>query len=247
MNKKFTIFLVIAIAIIIGIGGYLYFSSKNKNSEEPSYETSRTSTNENSQSNTSSNNATSNDTTSSNTASNNTTNQNTSENITSPEALEPETKTEVKETEIASFTTKIYSKNDSDRQNNLTVSCSTLNDTIVENGSTFSFCGTLGKTSDNKGYEKATVFKDGKEVEAMGGGICQVSSTLYNAIKKVPNIDIVERHNHSGEVYYVPEGQDAAVAYGTYDFKFTNNSGNSLKIKAKNTKNNVTIKILKLE
>ena len=184
MNKKFTIFLVIAIAIIIGIGGYLYFSSKNKNSEEPSYETSRTSTNENSQSNTSSNNATSNDTTSSNTASNNTTNQNTSENITSPEALEPETKTEVKETEIASFTTKIYSKNDSDRQNNLTVSCSTLNDTIVENGSTFSFCGTLGKTSDNKGYEKATVFKDGKIYELWAVVFAKLVALYIMLLKK---------------------------------------------------------------
>ena len=151
-----------------------------------------------------------------------------------------------KETEIASFTTKIYSK-DKGRQKNLTLACSALNDTTVENGKTFSFSRTVGKATSSKGYKKADVFKNGDVIEALGGGLCQVSTTLYNAILKVPNTKVTERHSHSNKVPYIKSGKDAAVSYGTYDFKFVNNTGSPLKIKASNTPNNVTIKILKLE
>lgn len=71
------------------------------------------------------------------------------------------------ETEIASFTTKIYTK-DSDRQNNISITCSSLNDTTIENGQTFSFCNTVGKATSSKGYKKADVFKDGEKIEALG-------------------------------------------------------------------------------
>ena len=151
-----------------------------------------------------------------------------------------------KETEIASFTTKIYSK-DKGRQKNLTLACSALNDTTVENGKTFSFSRTVGKATSSKGYKKADVFKNGDVIEALGGGLCQVSTTLYNAVLKVPNAKVTERHSHSNKVPYIKSGKDAAVSYGTYDFKFVNNTGSPLKIKASNTPNNVTIKILKLE
>ena len=71
------------------------------------------------------------------------------------------------ETEIASFTTKIYTK-DSDRQNNISITCSSLNDTTIENGKTFSFCNTVGKATSSKGYKKADVFQDGEKIEALG-------------------------------------------------------------------------------
>ena len=71
------------------------------------------------------------------------------------------------ETEIASFTTKIYTK-DSDRQNNISITCSSLNDTTIENGQTFSFCNTVGKATSSKGYKKADVFQDGEKIEALG-------------------------------------------------------------------------------
>lgn len=71
------------------------------------------------------------------------------------------------ETEIASFTTKIYTK-DSDRQNNISITCSRLNDTTLENGQTFSFCNTVGKATSSKGYKKADVFQDGEKIEALG-------------------------------------------------------------------------------
>lgn len=114
---------------------------------------------------------------------------------------------------ISTFSTKIYTK-DSERQNNIALTCNTLNNTIVKNGSTFSFCDTLGPSTTSQGYKKADVFdKNGNIQKGLGGGKCQVSSTLYNAVLKVPNLVVTERHKHSNKVPYVSEGKDAAVAY----------------------------------
>ena len=116
------------------------------------------------------------------------------------------------ETQISEFTTKIYTK-ESDRQNNISITCSTLNDTFVNPGDTFSFCNTVGKATTAKGYEKADVFKDGEKIQALGGGNCQVSTTLYNAVLKVPDLNVTERHEHSNTVPYISQGMDAAVSY----------------------------------
>ena len=80
----------------------------------------------------------------------------------------------------------------------------------------------------------------------MADGNCQVSSTLYNAILELPSLTIIERHEHSKEVYYVPIGKDAAVAYGSIDFKFRNDYEYDIKIYASNTPNSVNIKIAKI-
>lgn len=80
----------------------------------------------------------------------------------------------------------------------------------------------------------------------MEGGNCQISSTLYNAILNLPNIEIVEKHEHSKKVYYVEEGKDAAVAYGSIDFKFKNNYDYDIKIYATPTTNDISIRIVKL-
>lgn len=80
-----------------------------------------------------------------------------------------------------------------------------------------------------------------------GGGNCQVSSTLYNAVLEVPSLEVTERHEHSNDVPYVKDGKDAAVAYGSYDFKFVNNTGNDIKIKASTDNSNVTITINSLK
>lgn len=154
--------------------------------------------------------------------------------------------TTITEKEISTFTTKIYTK-ESERQKNISVACSALNDTTIKDGETFSFCNTLGKTSSSKGYKKADVFVDGEVEHALGGGICQVSTTLYNAVRTVSKLDVTERHSHSNDVPYIEKGKDAAVAYGSYDFKFINNTGNTIKIKADNTKNKVTIKLYELK
>lgn len=101
------------------------------------------------------------------------------------------------EEEIASFSTTIYIK-DENRQNNLTLACSQLNGTVVKSGETFSFCNTLGPAKPEDGYQKADTFDtDGDIFQEYGGGKCQISSTLYNAVLNIPDIEIIERHPHS--------------------------------------------------
>ncbi len=151
------------------------------------------------------------------------------------------------ETELSSFSTKIYTPNDSGRQNNITLSCSKVNGTIVKSGETFSFCDTVGKATPEAGYQKADIFdKDGNTIKGYGGGNCQISSTLYNAVLEISSLTVLERHEHSKEVYYVPLGKDAAVAYGSIDFKFRNDSDNDIKIYCSNTTNSVDVRIVEL-
>lgn len=153
---------------------------------------------------------------------------------------------ELKEEEIATFSTKIVTK-DASRQKNIDITCSTLNNTIVENGQTFSFCDTVGQATTDKGYEKAEIFDaNGNVKQGLGGGNCQVSTTLYNAVLSVPSLNVTERHAHSNKVPYIETGKDAAVAFGSYDLKFINNSGNSIKITATSTDADITIKLFKL-
>ena len=244
MNKKSIFGLIIFLAFVTGIGIYLYSSnnsSKKINSQNSTYNASKISSNYNQNETNSTNNIT-------NTAKKAESKTSQNQTTETPKKKNQTKKSEHKtvEKEIAKYTSKIRTK-DSDRTNNISIACSTLNNTIVENGETFSFCKTLGKATKSKGYEKASVFKNGEEIEALGGGKCQVSSTLYNAVLKTKNLKVVERHPHSGDVYYVPQGKDAAVSYGSYDFKFKNNTGNQIKIKASSTKTSVTIKLLKLE
>lgn len=217
MRKWYILLSIIIILAGIGFGIY-WFNSNNQNYSNNNYNASRTTVDDDT------------NTFIENNFIDNTINQN----------------KQYSEKEIASYSTKIYTK-ESDRQNNISVACSTLNGTTVKDGDTFSFTKTVGKTSTSKGYEKADVFVDGEVEHALGGGICQVSTTLYNAVRTVSKLDVTERHSHSNEVPYIAEGKDAAVAYGSYDFKFVNNTGNTIKIEAKNTKNKVTIKLYELK
>ena len=150
-----------------------------------------------------------------------------------------------KETEIANFTTKIYNK-DEERQNNISITCRTLSTKEVQPGETFSFCDTVGKATYEKGYQEADIYVNGKKEQGLGGGNCQVSTTLYNAVLKVPELQVIERHQHSGDVPYIQKGKDAAVAYGNYDFKFKNNTNDVIKIVMENTANNITAKLIKI-
>ena len=86
----------------------------------------------------------------------------------------------------------------------------------------------------------------GNKIQTLGGGNCQVSSTLYNAVLKVPDLKVTERHPHSKRVYYVPVDKDAAVAHGSVDFKFKNNTGVPIKIYANADLKGVTIRLVKL-
>ena len=151
-----------------------------------------------------------------------------------------------KETEIATFSTKIHNK-DPKRQNNISITCNNLSSTEIKSGETFSFCDIVGKATVEKGYQEADIFVNGEKKQGLGGGNCQVSTTLYNAVLQVPELEVLERHQHSAHVPYIKDGQDAAVSYGAYDFKFKNNTANTIKIVMENTENDITAKILKIE
>ena len=135
----------------------------------------------------------------------------------------------ISEEEIATFSTKLSGSSEG-RLTNIRISCEKLNGTVVSNGDTFSFCETVGPSTSEEGYKEAPIIVNGEKVQGLGGGNCQISSTLYNAVLSVPNLTVIERHEHGKEVHYVPKGKDAAVSYGSVDFKFKNETGNDIKL-----------------
>lgn len=220
LKSKLWFVLIALFFIIAGVG--IFFISRN-NSRPNDYTASKSSTNNEITNSTTNNN--------SNNSNNNENIQNNIQNI---------------EEEISTFSTKIYNL-EYERQNNITITCNTLNDTIVSNGDTFSFCNTVGKATSERGYLEADIFdKNGKKIKGIGGGNCQVSTTLYNAILQVPQLVVTERHEHSNKVPYIQNGKDAAVAYDSYDLKFVNNYGYDIKIKAENFTNSIKITLYKV-
>mgnify|MGYP003290414018 CR=1 FL=1 len=152
---------------------------------------------------------------------------------------------EKKEEIIATFSTSIYDK-DENRVSNITLANSKLNGTIVKNGEEFSFNNTIGPMNEEQGFKKALGFDSkGKKIQISGGGLCQISSTLYNAAL-IANLNVTERHPHSRRVYYVPQDKDATIVYGSLDFKFINNSGSDIKIQSTNDSSTVTVNLIKM-
>lgn len=107
------------------------------------------------------------------------------------------------------------------RVRNLELCAAVLNGVKVKPGAEFSFNGTVGERTSEKGYEKAKVLIEGKSEYAVGGGVCQISSTLFNAAEAA-GMEILERHDHTNDVHYIEIGRDAAVAFGAQDFRFRN-------------------------
>lgn len=121
---------------------------------------------------------------------------------------------------LATFSTR-YDVSDKDRTTNLELACNKINGTVVLSGDTFSYNKVVGARTAGAGYKNAKIYEAGKVVDGIGGGICQISSTLYNAVLNA-NLEIVERKNHQFVTSYVEPGMDATVVYGLTDFKFKN-------------------------
>ena len=149
------------------------------------------------------------------------------------------------EKEISTYSTTIKDKAEG-RLTNINITCSTLNNTIIHSGETFSFNEVVGKPTTARGYQEATIIIDHKTEKGIGGGNCQVSSTLYNAVLAVPSLIVTERHEHGKDVTYVPEGKDAAVSYCSLDLKFRNDSGSDIRIEATTNNETITIKLVEL-
>lgn len=240
-NKK-GIYITIAIILTLLFAGGLYLYYSNINNDNTNYESSKVSSNNQVNGNFKNSNTSQNSTNNEENATNNNTTVENSVNQTNITS----NITNYKEEELSEFTTTIYS-NDAARQNNINITCNTLNGFIVKNGETFSFCNTVGQATSAKGYMEADIFDhDGHKKKGYGGGNCQVSSTLYNAILAVPTLKVTERHEHSNKVPYVAKGKDAAVAYGSYDLKFVNNSGNDIKIMLTTDGNYVVARLIAL-
>ena len=133
--------------------------------------------------------------------------------------------------------------NDSNRNTNLRQACKALNGTLVRPGETFSYNATLGERTEKKGYKAAGAYSGGKTVQTIGGGICQVSSTLYYACLKA-DLEIVERTAHGYTVSYMPLGMDATVSWGSLDYKFRNNTDYPIRIEAWVADGQVHVKLI---
>jgi vancomycin resistance protein YoaR len=134
--------------------------------------------------------------------------------------------------EIAGFRTSLAGHDAHGRVQNIKLANQKINQHILMPGETFSFNQMLGDSNDPKGgWQLATVIVGKSFVDGYGGGICQVSTTLYNAVKQT-SMKIDERHTHSLPVGYVPPGMDATVSYPELDFRFTNTYKHPIRLQA---------------
>ncbi len=131
---------------------------------------------------------------------------------------------------VSSFSTK-YDASNVNRSTNLKIAAGKINGKVLMPGEEFSYNKVVGKRTVEEGYRDAKIFADGGVVDGLAGGICQISSTLYNAVL-LANLEITERKNHTYTTSYVPAGRDATVVYGAKDFKFKNSRNYPIKIEA---------------
>lgn len=129
---------------------------------------------------------------------------------------------------LAKFSTN-YNARDTDRTTNLRLAAEKINGTVLMPGETFSYNTVVGERTIAAGYKEAAMYQNGEVVDGLGGGICQISTTLYNAVL-YSNLEIVERRNHQFVPSYASAGRDATVVYGSIDFKFKNTRNYPVKI-----------------
>lgn len=228
-NKSESIVIVVFVLIIVIILGILAYNAFSSTNNLQSNNLSLEDTNKNS---------------SSTTSTPNTNSGSQGSNVT-PAPTIPEVVKPPVETKIAEFSSNIYDK-DENRVHNISLAISKINDVVVKKDETFSFNHTVGPMGLDQGFKEAIGFDtNGEKIKMPGGGMCQISSTIYNAAL-IANLEIVERHPHSRRVYYVPKDKDATIYYDTLDFKFKNNTGDDIKILATNTNSNVTIILNKI-
>ncbi|MGG0719325.1 VanW family protein [Robertmurraya massiliosenegalensis] len=132
---------------------------------------------------------------------------------------------------IGQYITYFNSRNEA-RSNNIALAVEAINNHVVFPGEIFSFNKVVGMRTVEKGYMKAPEIVKGELIEGIGGGICQVSSTLFNAVD-YSGVTMVERYSHSKHVPYVPPGRDATVSWYGPDFSFKNEYNQPILIRAK--------------
>ncbi|HEY8910051.1 MAG TPA: VanW family protein [Desulfosporosinus sp.] len=155
------------------------------------------------------------------------------------------TKTELdklKMTGLLSSYTTYFNSNQIGRTENIRLAAKSIDLTVLKPDEEFSFNKTVGERTVEAGYQMAIIIEGNQFVPGLGGGVCQVSSTLYNAVQQA-SLTVSERSHHSIAITYVPPGQDATVAYPNLDFKFKNDSGGYLLIRSSVTDGTLTFSI----
>lgn len=143
---------------------------------------------------------------------------------------------------VASFSTG-FNSGKVNRSYNIKLACQRINNKILLPGEVFSMDAALGTRSKANGYKDAPVIMRNQLIEGVGGGVCQVTTTLYVAVLKA-KLDVVERSSHSMPLGYVEPGQDATIAEGYIDFKFKNNKDHAFLISASVVGNRIAIRLL---
>lgn len=128
------------------------------------------------------------------------------------------------------------------RKRNLEVACARINGVVLRPGDVFSYNKTVGPRDADAGFKIAPVIVRGKLEPGMGGGVCQVSTTLYNAAL-LADLEVVSRSHHAFPVHYVPAGRDATVVYGAIDFRFRNSTDGPIAIGASAEGGRVTMRV----
>lgn len=131
---------------------------------------------------------------------------------------------------LATYKTN-YATSNKNRTTNLRLAATKINGTVLMPGEEFSYNKVVGKRTIAAGYKEAAIYSNGEVASGLGGGICQITSTLYNAVL-FSNLEITQRQNHTFVPSYVVGGRDATVVYGSIDFKFKNNRDYPIKITA---------------
>ena len=117
------------------------------------------------------------------------------------------------------------------RLTNIRLAAEQINGAVIPPGGSFSFNQTVGERTAEKGYQQAVIFKDKEELMGLGGGVCQLSSTLYLAAQQ-GGLEVTERHAHQLPVHYVEQDQDAAIEFGSLDLVFVNNTDRPMRVGA---------------
>jgi len=162
--------------------------------------------------------------------------------VTQPETTYDQLRAMLFADELASYSTKLNTALIG-RTNNIRLGSQKINGYVLNPGDVFSFNKVVGKRTYEAGFRDAKIYQGDTMVDDLGGGICQITSTLY-AATLLADMETVERHNHRFTVTYIPLGYDATVFYGSLDFKFRNNMQYPVKIDARLNGGTLTIKLM---
>ncbi len=149
-------------------------------------------------------------------------------NITTPKVTTNMIGTEAFPDLLSTFST-YYAASNRNRSTNLMLAANKINGTVLMPGETFSYNKVVGARTISAGYKEAPIYVEGRVEDGLGGGICQVTSTLYNAVVYA-NLEITQRTNHQFVPSYVTASRDATVVYGSIDFQFKNNRNYPIKL-----------------